>query len=200
MTAHRTTSDSTGVRALLPTRRTMGGAHAAVALASALLLGGSVPALATGPTDPPNPAVSHVWAGCELSPATLEALAADAAVEVEGTAQISFVVVYTLSNDNDGQLLGESGFTGPVLCTNPFEVGITALQKDGTTPLTETSDIPAQTDPGGATTVDILEAEEAFIIKYRLDNGANAEDIEKRVCHTVDGNVDCFIIFPSSTG
>jgi hypothetical protein len=201
MTAHRTTSDSTGVRALLPTRRMMGIACAAVVLASALLLGGSVPALATnGPTDPPDPKPDHVWAGCVLDPATVDGIASAIEAGTGSSADVSFVVVYSLSNDNDGQLLGESGFTGPIICTpDTLQVGITAFQKNGTTPLTETSDIPNETDPNFVlgNSVDVLETEEAFIIKYQhRDFEDTLGDIEKRVCHTVDGFVDCFIIFP----
>jgi hypothetical protein len=193
MTAHRMTSEAADVSLLERTRLRRRLACAAAALASAMLLGGSVQALA----QTPGPQADHVWGGCELSPATVTALAADAAVEAEGTAEISFVVVYTLSNDNNGQPLGEAGFTGPVICVNPAEAGITAFEAGEGPRLTETSDIPTETDPGGAATVDILEAEESFIVKYQLNGGANGGDIEKRVCHTVDGNVDCFIIFPA---
>ena len=55
--------------------------------------------------------------------------------------QVSFVVVYSLVNDNVGQRLSGSNFTGPIICTNPDEVGITARDKNGG-PLKETTDIP----------------------------------------------------------
>ena len=195
MTAHRTTSELAGVGALGRTGGVISDAGAAVALAVCLLAGTSVQALA----QTPGPEADHVYGGCVLSPATVAALAADATVgggEAPPAAEVSFVVVYTLSNDNDGQSLGEAGFTGPVICVNPAEAGITAFEAGEGPRLTEASDIPTETDPGGAATVDILETEESFIIKYRLNGGGNPGDIEKRVCHTVDGNVDCFIIFP----
>lgn len=197
MTAHCTISHSADVRDRGRNRGMMGRACAGMAFASAMLLGGSLEALAGGGGGPiPSPAADHVYGGCTLSEGTLAGLAADARVQgVEGpAAEVSFVVVYTLSNDNDGQSLGEGGpFTGPIICINDTEVEITAKEADGD-PLTEASDIPTDTDPGGADTVDVLETEESFIIKYQL-NGEPG-DIEKRICHTVDGNVDCFIIRP----
>jgi hypothetical protein len=170
-----------------------GGACVAVALASAILLGGSVQVLAQ--------TADHVYGGCELSFEAIQALQTDASVEdTEGEegpepvpARISFVVVYSLTDDpddNDGQALG-AGSTGPVICINTDEVGITDFEE-----VTEDSDIPTETDPAGADTVDILETEESFIIKYQLNGGDNDGNIEKRICHTVDENVDCFIISP----
>ena len=174
----------------------------AMALASALVIGGSVPALAV---DPPDPAANKVWGGCVLTPTTVTGLIGNIGVGqgIQGNqVKVSFVVVYTLAYDNNGQPLTGSGssFTGPVICRNPSEVGITAFDKGGEggqVLLKETTDIPTQTDPGvpQATSVDILDAEEAFFLRYVLNNGANAGKNEKRVCHTTDGNVDCFRIF-----
>lgn len=172
-------------------------ACSAMALASAFVAAVSVQALAADSTPPP--AKDKVWGGCRLSATTVSALEND--LEAPGgignnKAAVSFVVIYTLANDNNGQLLKGTDFTGAVICTNPSAVGIAAFDKTGTNLLTETTDIPTQTDPGNAPSVDILEAEEMFSLKYQLNGGANAGDIEKRVCHTTDNNVDCFRIFP----
>ena len=204
MTAHSMTFRLAGVSGLRRPCGMKGGACAAMALASAILLGGSVEVLA----QTPDPAADHVYGGCVLSEAAIAALEIDASVEDTGgeepeavPARISFVVVYTLTEDpedNDGQTLG-AGSTGPVICINPVDVNITAFEADGETPLTEQSDIPTDTDPNfeDGNTVDVLETEEAFIIKYqhRFDE-ETLGDIEKRICHTVDENVDCFIISP----
>jgi hypothetical protein len=169
-----------------------------MALASALVIGGSVQALAA---DPPDPAANKVWGGCVLTPTTVTGLIGniDDGPGIQGNqVKVSFVVVYTLAYDNNGQPLTGSGspFTGPVICRNPSEVGITSLDNTGGL-LKETTDIPTQTDPGvpKATSVDILDAEEAFFLRYVLNNGANIGKKENRVCHSTDGNVDCFRIF-----
>jgi len=169
----------------------------ATALASTLIMGGSIEALAQ---DPPGPQADKVWGGCLLSGATVTELIADleaAGGIASGQAEVSFVVVYTLTNNNNGQPLG-SNFTGPVICTDPDAVDITAFDKNGESGgvrLKETTDIPAQTGPAGATSVDIKSAEEVFVLQYQLNDGANDGDTENRVCHTTDANVDCFRIF-----
>jgi hypothetical protein len=173
------------------------GACEAMALASALVVFSSAQALAQA--DPPGPAPNKVWGGCVLDVTSPTGTVANLMADLEKggipSPEVSFVVVYTLANDNNGQDLGNGTFTGPVICTNRAEVDITAHDKNGN-PLKETTDIPTQTDPGGATSVDILEAEEAFLLQYLLNTGDNAGDTEKRVCHTTDANVDCFRIFP----
>jgi hypothetical protein len=179
----------------------MASACKAIAVASTLVVGVSVHALAT---DPPDPATDRAWGGCVLNPtAVTQLIQSIRDSSIPGTIQdsqvkVGFVVVYTLANDNDGQPLGGSTFTGPVVCKNPSEVGITALDNTGA-PLKETTDIPTQTDPGPvkATSIDILAAEEAFALQYTLNNGSNAGKIEKRACYTTKGNVECFRIFPS---
>lgn len=177
---------------------------AALALAAAALLGSTALAQSV-----PDPEANRVWGGCVLSAGeagTVEGLLADIAesdnadeaAELDhDNLQVGFVVVYALSTPNDGQPLGdESGFTGPIICINPDQVDITAFEGDGETPLTETSEIPTDTGPPGADTVDILAAEEAFILQYQVNGGDSDGNIEKRICHTVGGETDCFIVFP----
>ena len=184
-------------RAQAPRRRRITGACEAMALASALIVGGSVQALAQ---DPPDPAANRVWAGCVLDDTSPTGTVANLKADLEKggipVGEVSFVVVYTLANDNDGQDRGDGSFTGPVICTNSAEVVITAEDEDGD-PLTERTDIPTQTHTGAATTdtVNLLSAEEFLILQYSL-NFAPVGQIEKRVCHTTDANVDCFRIFP----
>jgi hypothetical protein len=106
----------------------------------------------------------------------------------------SYIIIYVRENPNDGQEIwipgGEGGlvptgtFTGAILCTND--------DTDIATSVNENTLIP---DTGPDDTVDILGAEEASHLQYVLTDGA-MEDTEKRVCHTVAGNTDCFSIKP----
>jgi hypothetical protein len=140
---------------------------AAAALAAALLIGVSGAALAQ--------TADRVWADCQLSPETVTSLLGDVggiASNNAGSQEVAFVVIYSISNENNGQPVETRDFTGPVICRNPAVVGITATQ---------------QTDPIG--TVDILDAASAFLLRYR-DGGT----LRNRVCHTVDSNTDCFRI------
>jgi hypothetical protein len=170
----------------------------AMALASALAVGGSVQALAA---DPPDPAANKVWGGCQLSPTTLSNLELDLKDGGIPQPEVSFVVVYTLKNANDGQRLSGTSITGPVICTDSTTVGITAFDNFGeaggpTHLLKETTDIPTETHTvPPTTTINVLGGEEAFILQYQLNNGANPLPIEKRICHTTGNNVDCFRIF-----
>jgi hypothetical protein len=102
--------------------------------------------------------------------------------------QVGFIVIYTL-NDNDGQKLSGSGparYTGPVVCTSP---GVSMAATLGTT------DIPNSTDQPGATSIDVLNTEEAFLLRYKINQGSLTNTIEKRFCHTVANNSDCFRVF-----
>jgi hypothetical protein len=159
-------------------------ARRSVALASALLLGGTLQAAA----QTPDPTAGAVWGGCVLSDAAVTALPAG----------VDFVVVYSLSNPDDGQALdGGGGHTGPVICINESRVGITAFEFDDITPLTPESRIPDATGPEGAATVNLLAAEEALIVQYRLNPSLA---IEKRFCQTFAGNSQCFILFDVAGG
>jgi hypothetical protein len=186
-------------------------------LAGVLLLGSGTTATAQ---NVPAAAADHVWAGCVLTlgelvevdigddqteevfvPGSLDLLRENVAQSLlipDEDVEIAFVVVYALNNPNNGQPV-PGGFTGPIICTNPgnLEVqgfGITGFEEDNATRLTEASEIPTDTDPGGAASVDIVGAEEAFILQYQLNGGSNDGKVEKRVCHTVAGNTDCFIV------
>lgn len=152
----------------------------AMTLAALVLAGTSVQALAQ--------TANQVWAGCVLTTGsgeeTTNAVAAleESLAPIVGS-EIAFVVVYSLNNDNDGQPV-TGGFTGPVICRNPEVVGPPV-------PTNQTENIGAAND-----TVTILDAEEAFLLQYRFDDAPT--DIEKRVCHTVNANTDCFLIQPAT--
>ena len=137
------------------------------------------PALAVDP-----PAANRIWHGCELSSALagdLETLidtqggtSGSSAIDdrPDASIEVAFVVVYSLNNVNDGQPVGSAGFTGPIICAAPsFSVQ----------PTTQTPDIPS---------ADLLDAEDAFILRYRSDGNT-----QKRICHTVGSSTDCFRVF-----
>jgi hypothetical protein len=146
-----------------------------------------------------SPRANHVLDGCVLNPATYAALVLDIARQSRGAidpkkVRVSFVVVHTL-NPNDGQPLKSpaSAFTGPVLCAAPPlpGVGVRVERTD------EQADI---------NNIDILGAEESLILHYRPAASAGTagdrpkpparDRTEKRFCHTVANNTDCFRIFP----
>ena len=173
------------------------GVWKAAALASVLVVGGSVEAFAQ---DTPDPGKDKVWGGCVLDTlTTVPNLIADIQEGLnisDPGVTVSFVVVYTNANNNNGQpLTAPSGaFTGPVICTNPDAVDITAKDENGA-PLKETTDIPGGIDgTSPADDVDIKSAEEVFILQYKVNGGDLDGDTENRVCHTTDANVDCFRI------
>jgi hypothetical protein len=157
-------------------RRESGLACATMALAAFLLMGASVQALAQTP--------GHVWAGCELSATAVDQL--ETTLDDAGIIdpEVAFVVVYSLNNDNDGQQVA-GGFTGPVICRNNDVVS-------APTPTTQTNDIGS-----ASATVTVLDGEEAFLLRYQFEGEEEENDIEKRVCHTVDSETDCFLIVPA---
>jgi hypothetical protein len=102
--------------------------------------------------------------------------AVEASNRIQGDAQIAFVVVYSLQ-ENDGQAVqapgGASGFTGPIICKNP---ALTVTETDQTANLNN---------------ITILDAEEAFVLRYQ-----SGSTVRKRICHSVDANTDCFNVGP----
>jgi len=119
---------------------------------------------------------NRIWAGC-----TLGDLAADLEEQIQNQsgsgprniadAEVAFVVVYSLNNGNDGQPVGTSGFTGPVICTAPgFSIATTS----------QTATI---------NNANILDAEDAFFLRYQVGSS-----VRKRVCHTVGSSTDCFTV------
>lgn len=130
---------------------------------------------------PPAPSEDHVWGGCELTTgvggAVKELGASLTAGGLSAPHEIDFVLVYSRANDNDGQHFGD-GTTGPILCINPDSVDIETTEEN--TPI-----------PDGGT-VDIKALEQALIMQYQQAGIRN-----KRICHTVADNTDCFLITPA---
>jgi hypothetical protein len=155
----------------------------------------------------PAPEENHVWAGCQLDSDTVEAIQDDVFTSsLDGSefspfgspsnVQVAFIVVYSLQ-ENDGQGLdGGEGppFSGPILCAGGFPFGGGGIAPFNVATTTEDSPIP---DPStGADSVDILDLEEALILRYAPNfEGGGGGDPEKRFCHTVDENTDCFTVF-----
>lgn len=163
--------------------RTWSRACMASALAAPLLAGLSTQAVA-------QLELNRAYAGCVLTGSTVSGLLTDLgtsgiAQHTNGSPEVAFVVVYALNNDNDGQpatVRGTRGFTGPVICRNQDVTGIANT--------TQTTRIPA------SGTVNVLDVEDVFILRYVLNGPANAGTREKVICHTVDANTDCFRISP----
>jgi len=99
---------------------------------------------------------------------------------VNNNIEVSYIIIYVRENANDGQALKTplGSFTGPILCTNA-----------------DTNDIVKTTEgtaiPGP---VDITSAEEASHLQFKPTSSTNPADKDKRVCHTVASNTDCFLI------
>lgn len=136
------------------------------------------------PSSPPS--VDHVWGGCRLTQAAVSGLESGVSADGEGPLSsplVDFVLVYSLQNDNDGQLLG-TGYTGPILCTNPNNVNLAATGEN--TPIGTL-----------AAPVEITALEGVLFLQHETVPGVPSSR-EKRVCHTVAGNTDCFLIRPAS--
>ena len=120
---------------------------------------------------------------------------------VEVPLHASYIIIYVRENPSDGQEIFEevegefettNTFTGPILCIN--------RDTEVATPTTENELIPPQgpEPPDPPLTVNILGGEEASHLQYVPTDG-DVDDTEKRVCHTVAGNTDCFLIKPKPT-
>jgi hypothetical protein len=173
--------------------------RALVAAAVAGLMGMAAPAW----SDVPDPVKGHVWAGCVLDVRLGGNQTNDTVADLKeniiagsngkitnaNNIDVAFIVVYSVDNDNDGQPVS-GGFTGPIICINKSKVGI------GET--LQTDEIPA--DGTEADTVDTLDAEDVFILRYVLNGGTNDGVKEKVICHTVNDQTDCFRISPLLLG
>jgi hypothetical protein len=147
----------------------IGAACGALAIATAFATT-SVPDIAAAQS---NPTADRVWAQCTLTQAEVTALTNRMTGTGLGTPKtVAFVVIYSFQG-NDGQPLTGGGFTGPVICRAP---GVNIQQV-------------LQTDNIG--TSDVLDVENALILRYQPDGSS----VEKRYCHTVDANSDCFRLF-----
>jgi hypothetical protein len=148
----------------------IGAACGALAIATASMASACFPSVAAAQS---APTADRVWAQCQLSIDTVNQLVAD--MDAADTSnrltldpeQVAFVVIYSFQG-NDGQQLTAGGFTGPVICR---DTGVAINQ------VLQTDDI---------STTNVLDVENAIILRYGTAN------VEKRYCHTVDANTDCF--------
>jgi len=151
----------------------------------ALMLAGVHPAgapIAGDPQAPDPPEDGRVYAGCVLGSDTVSRILGDienSAISSEDELSpidpdLDFIVVYAIANDNNGQPIVEGGTTGPVICRSADVTDITVT--------TEDTDIE---------NVNILDADDAFVLRYQIEEEPGAAD---RICHTVDDVVDCFDI------
>ena len=140
-----------------------------------------------------DPIPNRIFAECKLSADTVASLEQDILdtnspppndPEIDSPL-ISYVVIYAIDNDNNGQRVladGQGtvgpvlGFTGPVICVAP-DINIdTALQTD---------DIIE---------IDILDLQDALILRHAPTSASEGDPAANRICHTTDGNTDCFDI------
>jgi hypothetical protein len=144
----------------------------------------------------PGPSADRVWAGCTLSSGTVadirKAIEAGNGID-KPNVEVSYLVVYSNNNPNNGQSLTGGGATGPVICTAP---GVLIE------PTTESADTPL---------VSQLDLSEALVIRYGYQPTGAGARTESRFCHTVassdttgtfaspppETNSDCFRIYPS---
>lgn len=159
------------------------------ALAAVLVCGVSLQAMAAPPGSPMK---DRIFANCTFTTAGLRSILnvpnSNLVQFVDGQLQASYILIYVRQNPNDGQALDGTppAYTGPVLCINSDTETI-----DQTT---ETTPIPNETNHPGVASVNIRGGETAFHLQYELT--PTPGDIEKRVCHNVAGNTDCFFIQP----
>ncbi len=150
---------------------------------AAAIVGAPVTAGATNP-----PVKDHAWGGCTLSTTVRDVIknALQAESPAFGPVSVDFIVIHALATQNDGQPLKSSGNTGVILCTFP---GTSANVT------TETTPIPNGTDQPGSTNIDVLQVQQQAVQQYKINDGARANKIEKRVCQTTQSNTDCVRVF-----
>jgi hypothetical protein len=136
----------------------------------------------------------HIFSGCTFTTSSIRGALTITDPDLStATLEASYILIYVRANPNDGQQIGATTtYTGPVLCIN--------AGTDSIAETTETTQIPNSSDHPGAVSVDVLGTEEALHLQYLLNfpggPGDPPGDVEKRVCHTVAGNTDCFFIQP----
>jgi len=174
-------------------QRTADRVFATLSLLAMLIAGaiftGSPPAYAD-PSGSPLP--NRIFFNCTFTTADLQSILNIPTVNGLAGHQVrpSYIIIYNRQNPNDGQQIGTtSTYTGPVLCINE--------DTDNVFPTSEGTQIPNSTNQPGAIAVDILGAEEALHLQYKSVLATGPGDTEKRVCHTVAGNTDCFLIQPA---
>ena len=138
-----------------------------------------------------EPQANHVLSACTFSTNAVEGTNLQDALSIPdlanlngGQLQVSYIIIYVRQNPNNGQLIGpppaspSSSYTGPILCTN--------VDTDEAIPTAEGTAIPGS--------IDILGAEESSHIQIQPHGSTDPNQRQKRVCHTVASNTDCFTI------
>jgi hypothetical protein len=154
--------------------------------AMVVLLGATLPASANSP----GPVKDRAWGACKLSQSIRNSLASSiksASGNKYSSVSVDFIVVHSISLDNNGQPLTTGGHSGAILCTFQGASAATATQ--------ETTPIPNATNHPASTNIDILSNQQQSVLQYELNNGTLAGNIEKRVCQTTDRNTDCFRVY-----
>jgi len=159
-------------------------------LSAALVLGASPGGANADPSG--SPTANRVFFNCTFTTADLQSILDIPTINGLANHQLvpSYIIIYNRQNPNEGQKIGTtSTYTGPVLCINS--------DTENVVPTSEATVIPNATNQPGVPAINILGAEEALHLQYRSTLTTNPARNEKRVCHTVAGNTDCFFIQPS---
>ena len=152
----------------------IGAACGALAVATASIASACIPGVAAAQS---APTANRVWAQCVLTSDAVTALKSSmTSTGLATDKKIAFVVIYSFEA-NDGQRLSgtttpEGPHTGPVICRNTTDTPAVSI------------DQVLQTD--NISTTNVLDVENAIILRYGTTN------VEKRYCHSVDANTDCF--------
>jgi hypothetical protein len=135
-----------------------------------------------------EPQANHVLSNCTFTTNTVEGTNLQDALNIPdlgslngGQLEASYIIIYVRQNPNNGQHIGTTGssYTGPILCYNVTD--------------------SIQTSPEGTAIsgpIDILGAEESSHIQIQPSGSTDTNQRQKRVCHTVASNTDCFLIGP----
>jgi|SRR5689334_21859959 len=173
--------NANAARSIHPTSLRWVGRSVALLLLSIGLSAGLLSPARAAP--PPN----HVLSNCTFTTNTVEGTNLQDALNIPdlstlngGQLEASYIIIYVRQNPNNGQRIGTTGssYTGPILCTN--------ANTDEAVPTTEGAAIPGS--------IDILGAEESSHIQIQPHGSTDVNQRQKRVCHTVASNTDCFLI------
>jgi hypothetical protein len=172
------------------TSRRLSGVAALCGLASVALVLGTSPGANADPSG--SPTANRIFFNCTFTTADLQSILDIPTINGLFNHQVvpSYIIIYNRQNPNEGQKIGTtSTYTGPVLCINS--------DTENVVPTSEGTLIPNATNQPGVPAVNILGAEEVLHLQYRSTLTTNPAKTEKRVCHTIAGNTDCFFIQPT---
>jgi hypothetical protein len=155
---------------------------------AALAFGGLVAQSLAAP--PGAPADGEVYFNCTIGAGGLSGFTLGDPSAFAGL-DIDYIVIYSKDNEFNGQQLAGDGTTGPIVChASDLDVSASA----------ESVPLPNSTDNPGVESIDILENNGNFILKYKNNNAGPVPGdvvdgrVDNRVCLTASG-VECGIIF-----